>query len=142
MYVFVLYLHILGFAVWFGSVLTGTLVWRRRVRGGDALAATEDWRSVDRYLTEPAAVVVLLAGGYLMSAGDFAFDENVWIHIGFGALVASVLVSIFGVGFARRSATRAGELTAALMTRATWSAAVAGGLILVGLWAMVARPTF
>jgi hypothetical protein len=142
MYTVVLYLHILGFAIWFGAVLTGTLVWRRRVRGGDPMAATEDWRSIDRYLTEPSAAVVLLAGGYLMSAGDFAFDENIWIHIGFAALVASVLVSIFGVGFARRAATKGGELTARLAARALWSSVVAGALILVGLWAMVARPTF
>ena len=142
MYSFVLYLHILGFAVWFGAVVTGTLLWRRRVRAGDAMAATEDWRSIDRYLTEPSAIVVLLAGGYLMSAGEFAFDENAWIHIGFGALIGSVLLSIFGVGFARRAATKAGALSESLATRALWSAVAAGALILVGLWAMVARPTF
>lgn len=142
MYTSILYLHVLGFAVWFGAIVTGTLLWRRRVGAGDGLAATEDWRSIDRFLTEPAAVVVLLAGGYLMSAGDFAFDENVWIHIGFGALVASVLVSVFGVGFARRTATKHGRLTEALVARASWSAVLAGGLVLVGLWAMVARPTF
>mgnify|MGYP001811665043 CR=1 FL=1 len=146
MYDFVLWLHILGFGLWLGSIVIGTMTWRRRIKGADAagiVAATSDWRGVDRFVSEPAAVVVLLAGGYLMSAGDFDFNTETWIHFGFGALVASVAISIFGVGFARRGIDKAaGEDVGGLMARATWSAVAAAGLILIGLWVMVARPTF
>ena len=138
----VLYLHVLGFAVWFGAILIGTILWRRRIAAApDRLVeATADWRAVDRFLSEPSAVVVLLAGGYLMAAGGFDFDTSIWIHIGFGALLASVGISILGVGLSRRAITRTGD--AGRVQRALWSSVAAGGLILVGLWAMVAKPTF
>ena len=144
MYDFVLWLHILGFGLWLGSVVIGPITWRRRIAGSDPAAvvsATADWRAVDRYVSEPSAIVVLLAGGYLMSAGDFDFATETWIHFGFGALVGSVLVSIFGVGFARKAITRAdGDGIDGAVTRATWSAVLVAALILVGLWVMVARP--
>jgi hypothetical protein len=144
MYDLVLWLHILGFGLWLGAVVIGTVTWRRRIRdaGPEAIVdATGDWRSVDRFVSEPSAIVVLLAGGYLMSAGDFDFDTETWIHFGFGALVGSVLLSIFGVGFARRRIVRAeGRDVDGLVTRATWSAVGAAVLILVGLWVMVSRP--
>ncbi len=146
MYDFVLWLHILGFGLWFGAVVVGAMTWRRRIRRSDAMGiveATADWRGVDRFVSEPAAIVVLLAGGYLMSAGNFDFETETWIHFGFGALVGSVLISIFGVGFARRRIDKAeGQDVGVLIARATWSAGAAAILILLGLWAMVARPTF
>ena len=144
MYDFVLWLHILGFGLWLGAVVIGTVTWRRRIRGSDPetiVDATRDWRGVDRFVSEPSAIVVLLAGGYLMSAGNFDFDTETWIHFGFGALVGSVLISIFGVGFARRGIDKAdGRDVDGLVARATWSAVAAAALILVGLWVMVSRP--
>lgn len=141
LYQLVLYLHVLGFGLWLGAIVVGTIMWRRRLGADPAAlsAATSDWRAVDRFLTEPAAIVVLLAGGYLMTAGGFDFDTAIWIHIGFGALVASVGLSIVGVGLARRAILR-GRGGSGLVARATWSAVGAALLILVGLWAMIARP--
>jgi hypothetical protein len=65
-------------------------------------------QKIDRYLVSPGLVVVLLAGIYLMIAGDDAWDgSEAFITVGFIAIIA-----LFGLqhGFFRPQTAKAKEL--------------------------------
>lgn len=148
LYQFLLLAHILGATLWLGGSVATTVIWVRgtRAQGADLVALARDQRWYDLRIGMPAALVVLLAGGWLMTEGGFPFDTSIWIHIGMGALLASAGVTIVGVGLLQsrmRTAVASGDSKAArlLAQGVTWAILAAIALILVGLWAMVVRPT-
>ncbi len=117
------------------------LLWRRALvsRDDEAIKAqseTSMW--IERRLAIPAAVVVLLAGGWLMSEGNWGMDQG-WLHIGMGAVFGAAGISLLWTGrFQRRLVT--GESSAALTGRITAGLLASMGVILVAFWAMVAKP--
>ena len=140
--------HVLGVVLWLGgAVTTALLVSRARGAGRPELlvAQVENARWLDLRMGMPAALVVLLAGGWLMSEGDWPFDTAAWIHIGMGSLLAAAGVAMVWTGrFQRRllaSSAAGGQKLDALANRILLGNAASILLILVGLWAMIAKPT-
>lgn len=140
LYELLLIAHVLGVVVWLGGSLTILLLWRRAIRSGDSAAinlqaATALW--IERRLALPAAVVVLLAGGWLMTEGDWAMDQG-WLHIGMAGVFGAVGISLLWTGrFQRRLISEGG---AALASRITIGMLASMGVILIAFWAMIVKP--
>ncbi len=139
--------HVLGVVLWLGgAVTTALLLSRARGVGRPELlvAQVENARWVDLRMGMPAALVVLLAGGWLMTEGDWPFDTAIWIHIGMGALLAAAGVAMVWTGRFQRmllaSSAASGPRLDALAARILLGNAASILLILVGLWAMIAKP--
>jgi uncharacterized membrane protein len=133
LYQTLLLLHVLGVVVWLGGSLVLYLQWRRAVSGGDAavIAVQADTlRWFERSLAMPAALVVLLAGGWLMSAGDWPF-EAIWLHIGMGAVFAAAGVSMVWTS-RHRERGNLGSVSLGMVASMA--------IILVAFWAMIVKP--
>lgn len=132
--------HVLGVAIWLGGSVTMLLLWQRAVgtRDGEAIKAqskTSMW--IERRLAIPAAVVVLLAGGWLMSEGNWGMDQG-WLHIGMFGVFAAAGISLLWTGrFQRRVISGDGTV---LIGRITLGMLASMGLVLVAFWAMIAKP--
>ena len=140
LYQVLLIAHVLGVVMWLGSSLTMFLLWRRAVRSGDdeALKTQSEislW--IERRLAIPAAIVVLLAGGWLMTEGNWGMDQG-WLHIGMGAVFGAAGILLLWTGrFQRRLVLENG---AALISRITVGMLASMGMVLVAFWAMIAKP--
>jgi uncharacterized membrane protein len=133
--------HVLGVVIWLGGSLTMFLLWRRALVSKDdeaikAQSETSLW--IERRLAIPAAIVVLVAGGWLMTEGNWGMDQG-WLHIGMGAVFGAAGISLLWTGrFQRRLVTGGGS--AALTARITAGMLTSMGVTLVAFWAMIAKP--
>ena len=117
------------------------LLWRRALASRDEEAIkvqseTSMW--IERRLAIPAAIVVLLAGGWLMTEGDWGMDQG-WLHIGMGAVFGAAGISLLWTGRFQRRLVAEGS-SAALTARITTGMLMSTAVILVAFWAMVAKP--
>jgi uncharacterized membrane protein len=133
--------HVLGVVIWLGGSMAMLLLWQRALATRDdevikTQSETTLW--IERRLALPAAVVVLLAGGWLMTEGNWGMDQG-WLHVGMFGVFAGAGISLLWTGrFQRRLAT--GGDAAALTTRITLGMLSSMGLVLVAFWAMIAKP--
>ena len=141
LYQSLLIVHVLGVVVWLGGTLTMLLLWRRAVVSGEVSAITAHTETamwIERRLALPAAVVVLLAGGWLMTEGDWAMDQG-WLHIGMAGVFGAVGISLLWTGRWQRRLVSAGG-GSALVARITAGMLASMAVILVAFWAMVVKP--
>jgi hypothetical protein len=139
--------HVLGVILWLGGSVTNTLL-LARARSSAAperlRLQVENTRWLDLRMGMPASLVVLLAGGWLMTEGGWPFDTAIWIHIGMGALLAAVAIGMFWTARYQRKLLAVHEgssMLEALVGKILLGNAASILLILVGLWAMIAKPT-
>jgi uncharacterized membrane protein len=115
-------------------------LWRRALASKDEEAIkvqseTSMW--IERRLAIPAAVVVLLAGGWLMSEGNWGMDQG-WLHVGMFGVFAGAGISLLWTGrFQRRLMSGDGTV---LTGRITLGMLSSMGVVLIAFWAMVAKP--
>lgn len=134
--------HVLGVAVWLGGSLTMLLLWRRALRSRDessiySQAATSLW--LEQRVALPAALVVLLAGGWLMTEGGWGMDQG-WLHIGMGAVFGAAGVSLLWTGRFQRRLQANRSVESGLTTRITLGILGSTGLVLIAFWAMIVKP--
>ncbi len=150
-YELLLIAHVLGVVVWLGSSITNVVLLARANASSELqrlVLQVESGRWVDLRLGMPAALVVLLAGGWLMAEGDWPFDTALWIHIGMGALLGAAGIAIVWTGPHQRRLLRlaagGGNSLAlhAMASRIMFGSVASIALILVALWAMIDKPTF
>lgn len=141
LYEVLLIAHVLGVIIWLGGSLVMLLLWRRALATTDPAAIgmqadTALW--FDRRLAIPSSLVVLLAGGWLMTEGSWGMDQG-WLHIGMAAVFAAAGVSLFWTGrMEKRVADGAGF--SALAGRITSGMIISIVLMLVAFWAMIVKP--
>ena len=139
--------HVLGVILWLGGSVANTLLLARaRSTGSQDILTTQvaNGRWLDLRMGMPAALVVLFAGGWLMAEGDWPFDTAIWIHIGMAALIAAAVIGIVWTGRFQRRLLAGGHSSsglAALSSRILLGNAASIALILIGLWAMIAKPS-
>jgi uncharacterized membrane protein len=149
-YDLVKFAHVAGAITWIGSgialtVLTALL---RRTRDADALVAVgERSQALGNVLFAPAALVTLAAGVALVAMEPAFRFVDLWILIGFGGIAASgvaqmALAGPGGERFAALAVDRGLEApeTLAAARRMTSGNLADTGLLLVVVWAMVAKP--
>jgi uncharacterized membrane protein len=133
--------HVLAVVLWLGGSATMLLLWRRALTSGDEeaiKAQSEASMWVERRLAIPAAIVVLMAGGWLMTEGDWGMDQG-WLHIGMGAVFGAAGISLLWTGrFQRRLIV--GGSSRSLIARITAGLLASTAVILAAFWAMVAKP--
>jgi hypothetical protein len=110
MQTFLLFVHVLGAATWFGSSFAATVM-SARYRTVDGPAASTFHRAIadlGMRAQTPAAVVLLITGIFLVlgSNGAYAF-ESVFVVIGFLTIVVG---AVLGSRFFGPLSTRSAEL--------------------------------
>lgn len=141
LYEVLLLAHVLGVVVWVGGSFVTLINWRRVLRSGDAYqiaiqAGAGRWFELRVAL--PAAAIVLLAGGWLMTEGGWGMDQG-WLHIGMGAVFGAVGLSIvFTARLLRRVTENGGDMVAA--GRAGLAMLGSLAITLIALWSMVVKP--
>jgi len=141
LYEVLLIAHVLGVTVWLGGSLVILLLWRRALATTDPVAigmqaATGIW--FDRRLVIPSSLVVLLAGGWLMTEGSWGMDQG-WLHIGMAAVFAAAGVSLLWTGRMEKRVA-GGAAFGALAGRITLGMVISIALMLVAFWAMIVKP--
>jgi uncharacterized membrane protein len=134
--------HVLGVVLWLGGSVTMLLLWHRALRSGESSAirlqaATSLW--LEHRVALPAAVVVLLAGGWLMTEGNWGMDQG-WLHIGMGAVFGAAGISLLWTGRFQRRLQQSDSSDLAVTTRITVGMLTSAGLVLIAFWAMIAKP--
>ena len=142
LYQVLLFAHVLGVVVWLGGAVSMLLLWWRAVRSGDgpamaSQAGTSLW--LEQRVALPAAAVVLLAGGWLMTEGSWAMDQG-WLHIGMGAVFGAAGISVLWTGRFQRRVRDNAATAETLRVRITLGMLASSAMVLVALWAMIAKP--
>ncbi|MGF1667092.1 MAG: DUF2269 family protein [Acidimicrobiia bacterium] len=141
LYQLLLFAHVLGVVIWLGGTLVLYLLWRRAVKTGDRGVVTthaDTLRWFERTLAMPAAIVVLAAGGWLMTAGDWPM-EQIWLHVGMAAVFGAAGVSMVWTARHRRKLTAGGEIKG-LASRIDLGMIASMLILLVAFWAMIVKP--
>lgn len=141
LYEVLLIAHVLGVTIWLGGSLVILLLWRRALATTDPVAigmqaATGLW--FDRRLVIPSSLVVLLAGGWLMTEGSWGMDQG-WLHIGMAAVFAAAGVSLLWTGRMEKRVA-GGAASSRLAGRITLGMVISIALMLVAFWAMIVKP--
>lgn len=141
LYEVLLIAHVLGVTIWLGGSLVILLLWRRALATADPVAigmqaATGLW--FDRRLVIPSSLVVLLAGGWLMTEGNWGMDQG-WLHIGMAAVFAAAGVSLLWTGRMEKRVA-GGAASSQLAGRITLGMVISIALMLVAFWAMIVKP--
>lgn len=141
LYEVLLIAHVLGVTIWLGGSLVILLLWRRALATTDPVAigmqaATGLW--FDRRLVIPSSLVVLLAGGWLMTEGSWGMDQG-WLHIGMAAVFAAAGVSLLWTGRMEKRVA-GGAASSQLAGRITLGMVISIALMLVAFWAMIVKP--
>lgn len=141
LYEVLLIAHVLGVTIWLGGSLVILLLWRRALATTDPVAigmqaATGLW--FDRRLVIPSSLVVLLAGGWLMTEGNWGMDQG-WLHIGMAAVFAAAGVSLLWTGRMEKRVA-GGAASSQLAGRITLGMVISIALMLVAFWAMIVKP--
>lgn len=144
---FATFLHVLAAVVWVGGALF-ILVVGFRMAAADPphrLGFARDAVFMGRWVFTPAILVTLAAGIWMVIDADrFAFDQT-WVSIGLGALVVSAGI---GTGFILPRTKAAivlaesgeGPAAAGVMRRVALAGRINAVVLLVAVWAMVAKP--
>jgi uncharacterized membrane protein len=144
---FLLFIHILASMVWVGgSVLA--LVLGTRMKDADQshrLGFARAMKMVSQRVFMPAAILVLVFGTWLVLDSDFYDFEQLWISIGFVAVLATAAM---GPAFFKPTLTNAiaaieaddGLAVGAAMARLAMGSRIAVLIQVVALWAMVVKP--
>ncbi len=144
------FLHVLGAVVWVGAGVTLFLLSVRLRAVGDRgtiVSLGQHSEALGKLLFMPAAFGTLLFG-VLMVATEARFSfMDLWILIGFAAVAASFVV---GAGLLQSADARLNELVAELgadhadvdrqLTKVLRLNAVDVGILVIAIWAMVAKP--
>lgn len=141
LYEVLLIAHVLGVTIWLGGSLVILLLWRRALATADPVAigmqaATGLW--FDRRLVIPSSLVVLLAGGWLMTEGNWGMDQG-WLHIGMAAVFGAAGVSLLWTGRMEKRVA-GGAASSQLAGRITLGMVISIALMLVAFWAMIVKP--
>lgn len=141
LYEVLLIAHVLGVTIWLGGSLVILLLWRRALATTDPVAigmqaATGLW--FDQRLVIPSSLVVLLAGGWLMTEGSWGMDQG-WLHIGMAAVFAAAGVSLLWTGRMEKRVA-GGAASSQLAGRITLGMVISIALMLVAFWAMIVKP--
>ena len=142
--------HVTSIAVWFGGLVTMTLLNRLFVGLGDTATVQAIGRQGGRLSSRlflPAVLTTLITGIGMVQAGDLSFGAP-WIVIGMTGLFISMFIgAVLTGGAARKLAGQiaGGELDGPGIARAQrriLAAAIVNMLLLlVIIWAMVAKPS-
>jgi uncharacterized membrane protein len=141
LYEVLLIAHVLGVVIWLGGSLVMLLLWRRALATTNPSAVgtqadTALW--FDRRLAIPSSLVVLLAGGWLMTEGSWEMDQG-WLHIGMAAVFAAAGVSLFWTGRMEKRIADGADFSV-LAGRITVGMIISIALMLVAFWAMIVKP--
>jgi uncharacterized membrane protein len=142
LYQVLLFAHVLAAVVWLGGAVPMLLLWLRAVRSGDEQAiATQAGTSlwIEQRVALPAAAVVLLAGGWLMTEGNWGMEEG-WLHIGMGAVFGAAGISVVWTGRFQRRLRNGDAAAQTLSGRITLGMLASTAVVLVALWAMIVKP--
>lgn len=139
-----LILHLLGVVAWLGGSLATGSAWMRSISRSDTelLVATENVKWMSRWIAMPASMVVLLAGGALVSAADWDWSFG-WIHAGTGLLVAAALVGVAVIAPATRrlaGALQSGGRDSDAVARMRLGLISVQAMLVIAVWAMVVKP--
>jgi hypothetical protein len=140
-YSVVVWLHVVGVVVAFGSVFAYPLVQSALGRAGALQAFHSTQVVVWSRVVTPAMVIVLLAGVYLASDAD-AWSEA-WVSGGFVGMVLLFAIAGMATGWERRAAELApagGAEYDALAGRLRAAVGAAMGLVVIVLFLMVVKP--
>ena len=146
-----LFIHILAVVLAFGPTFSyGVIFSLTQKYPRSTPAFFEAIRKVDNYLVDPAMIVVLLAGIYLLAEGPWQSSEA-WITVGFVAIIA-----LFGLqhGFFRPQGRKAQALAerdleagdtlsdefTAVARRLGTVGPVAGLIVVIAIFFMVTKP--
>lgn len=146
-----LFIHILAVVLAFGPTFSYGIIFSLSQKYPRSTPAFfEAIRKVDNYLVDPAMIVVLLAGIYLLAEGPWESSEA-WVTVGFVAIIA-----LFGLqhGFFRPQGRRAQALAerdleagdtlseefTAVARRLGMVGPIAGLVVVVAIFFMVTKP--
>jgi hypothetical protein len=103
--------------------------------------ASKNLQWMSRWMAMPASIVVLLAGGQLVSVANWDFSQG-WIHVGTTTLIGAAVVGAALIAPANRrllvSLRDEGSVNAAL-DRMKAGLVLVQLMLLVAMWAMVAK---
>jgi len=151
-YNLVLFIHILAVVVGLGTTF-GYGVFMAFAQRHAPVAIPAVYRAqqmADRFLVTPALIIILIAGIYLMSDGDYSASES---FIGVGILAVLILLGMThgffaprvrkGIEVAERDLAAGGELSPefeALARQITIGGQIAGLVIAVTIFFMTVKP--
>lgn len=145
------FLHVGGAIAWVGGGLGLLLMTRRLVAASDhagLLALARQSKAIGNVLFMPASLVTVASGIALVATeSTFAFAD-LWVLVGFGGIAASGAAQMAVAARAETAFVTAATdhgldapETAAAARRLGFGSALDTGLLLVVVWAMVAKPT-
>jgi uncharacterized membrane protein len=149
LYEWLVLVHIVMAVVWVGGGATLNILAIRAQRAKDpdrlvALARDVEW--VGTRVFTPASIVLLIAGIWAVSEGNWEFSQA-WISIGFAGYIASFLAGVlfFGPESGRIAKLAAAEGAAsptvqARLSRLLTFTRIELVILLVVIWAMVTKP--
>ncbi|MBI5158203.1 MAG: DUF2269 family protein [Acidimicrobiia bacterium] len=140
-------IHVLAAIIWVGGAATSQVVALRLKKAdpGHRLGFAKDMRFVAQWLFIPSAVVAFVFGSLLVEETPaFGYDQT-WLVIGnTGLLVALLIAAGYLVPHIRKAIrlmeSGQGEAAGATMRRVTVGARLVVLILIVIVWAMVAKP--
>ena len=140
------FLHVTTAIVWVGGGIFGAIFTRRAASAAPAhrLGIARDLACVSKRVFGPMAVLTLVFGVLMVLDRDAIGFDQTWISIGLGAIVLSIALGAAYLGpqsdalVADLEADADGALDR--LRRISLASAVNIAILLVAVWAMVAKP--
>lgn len=139
------FLHVIAAIVWLGGgILQTILVWRvRRADHSHRLGLARDMKALGDKMFGAATLAVLLFGVWMvLERPAFAFGDT-WIVIGLvGILISGAIGGVFFApqGKVLLGKLESGEAADAVLRNISRVALIDQAILLVVVWAMVAKP--
>ncbi len=142
------FLHVSLAIIWVGGGIFGAVLTERAKRADHdhKLGITRDMEFAATRVFNPSAILLTIFGILMVIESDVFEFEQAWIIMGIGGVVAS---AILGMGFLGPQATKlASELEGhhpgadARLSRISQVALLDLAILVVVVWAMVAKPGF
>lgn len=150
LYTLLKFIHVASIAVWFGALVTLTVLNRLFTRVGDTATVQAIGRqggALSSRLFLPAVLTTLITGIGMVQSGDLSFGTP-WVVAGIVGLIISMYIGAVLTGGAARKLggqIARGEIDGPGIARAQRRILMAGVvnmlLLLVIIWAMVAKPS-
>ncbi len=96
-YDFLVFLHVLAAAAWFGAALLALLLVELMVQARDRAGVLRLGSYDDRlaaFLFIPSSLLVLAAGFWLVAEGPWSFGDDAWVGVGLGLLVGTFVLGV------------------------------------------------